>query len=94
MELREFLVWFSGVGSVLAVSWLIEFFGLFESMKPKTKQMVFVVICVVVGVGAKLVLDFVPMETIELVAPYFAIVAAIFSYIFLGTEFHDKTKTE
>lgn len=96
MELQEFLVWLSGVGAVFAVSWIFEFFQFawFENLESKKKQLVFLVISVVVGVGAKLVLDYAPENIIAFVADYFPVVFAIFSYLFLGDGFHTSTKTD
>lgn len=96
MELMEFLVWLSGVGSVVAISWIFEYFQFawFEGLEPKKKQLVFLVISAIVGIGAKLILEFVPTETIATLAEYFSVLFAIFAYLFLGDTFHAKTKTD
>jgi uncharacterized membrane protein len=96
MELREALVWLSGVGAVIATSWIFEYFQFswFENLESKKKQMVFLIISIIVGVGAKLILKFVSPSTIDMLTEYFVVVFAIFSYLFLGDGFHKQTKIE
>ena len=96
MSLNEVLVWLSGVGAVLAVSWIFEYFQFswFEQLESKNKQLVFLIVSAIVGVGAKLTLEFVPTETISMLAEYFGIVFAIFSYLFLSDQFHKETRIE
>jgi hypothetical protein len=92
MLLKDFLTFLGGVGVVAAVSWVIEYFNLFAGMEAKKKQLFFFLICIVVALAAYSVTVFVPVATLEQIGPFFAIVATIFSYLFLGTNFHETTK--
>ena len=94
MSLSEFLVYLSGVGVITVISFLFEDWAWFQSLVGKTKQIVFFVACVVVAIGAQLTVVYVPADILASIAPYFATVAAIFTYVFLGSEIHDKTKLE
>jgi hypothetical protein len=54
--------------------------------------LIFFAACAVTAIGAQLVIVFVPSSILAVLAPYFAIVAALFANIFLGTGFHNTTK--
>jgi len=92
MLLKDFLTFVAGVGVVAAVSWVWEYFGWGADMEPKKKQMLMFLVCVVVALGAYSVNVFVPANILEQVAPFFAVVATVFSYFFLGAGFHSVTK--
>lgn len=92
MTLNDFLVYLGGVGAVAAISWLFEYFGWFQNTEPKKKQLIFFGSCVVVALGAYCIKTYVPAEVLAQIAPFFQIVAVIFSYLFLGEFFHEKTK--
>jgi hypothetical protein len=94
MNLNDFLVLLGGVGAVAAISWIFEYFQLFQNTDPKAKQLIFFVACIIVGVGAQLIVQFVPAAMLATIAPYFATIATIFSYLFLGTKFHQATKVD
>jgi drug/metabolite transporter (DMT)-like permease len=94
MTLSDFLVLLSGVGVIAAVSWVIEYFGWFQSLEAKKKQLFFFVICVVVALAAYCIKTFVPVDVLEQIAPFFELVAAIFAYLFLGEKFHASTKVD
>lgn len=96
MDFKEVLVWLSGVGAVLAVSWTFDYFKFawFENLQPKNKQLVFLGISAFIGVGAKLILNFVSPEIIEIISEYFVVVFAIFAYMFLGDQFHERTSLQ
>jgi len=92
MALQDFLVYLSGAGVIAAVSWLFEYFGLFQNLEAKKKQLIFFGVCVAGALGAYSVATYVPAEVLNQVAPFFGIVAGIFSYLFIGNGFHAVTK--
>jgi hypothetical protein len=94
MGLSEFLVYLGGVGVVAVISWLFEDFVWFQALTGKIKQVVFFAACAVVAIAAQLSIVYIPADVITAVAPYFATLSAIFAYVFLGSDFHDKTKIE
>lgn len=94
MELSEFLVYLSGVGVIAVVSFLFEDWAWYQSLIGKTKQLVFFGACVVVALGAQAINTFVSPVILEQIAPWFATVAVIFAYVFLGSGFHQTTKLE
>jgi uncharacterized membrane protein len=95
MDISQFLVYLAGVGAVFVISWLFEGWQGYQTLaNPRTKQLIFFAACAVVAIGAQLVIVFVPPAVLTVIAPYFAIVAALFANIFLGTGFHNTTKLQ
>lgn len=94
MLLKDFLTFLGGVGVVAAVSWVWDYFGWGATMDAKKKQMIFFGVCVVVALLAYCVTVFVPASTLDQIAPFFAVVATIFAYLFLGSNFHQVTKDQ
>lgn len=94
MTINDFLVYLTGVGVVAVISWLFEDWKWYQALVGKTKQLVFFLACVLVAVGAQLVIVFVPQAILSQIAPYFAIVAAIFANVFFGSGFHKTTKIQ
>ena len=92
MSLSDFLVWVGGVGVVAMISWIFEYFGLFQKLEPKMKQIVFFGVCVVVALGAQFIIANASAKIIEQLSPYFVTIAAIFANLFLGSKFHEETK--
>ncbi len=41
MSLMDLLVWLTGAGSLMAISWAAEYFNWFVGMEPKQKKLVF-----------------------------------------------------
>lgn len=94
MTLNDFLVFLGGVGGVAAVSWVLEYFGLFQNLEAKQKQLVYFLLCVVVALSAYGIKTYVPVEILDQIEPFFEIVAVIFAYQFLGTKYHYATKLQ
>jgi hypothetical protein len=92
MEINDFLVYLSGVGVIVAVSWLWEFFGWFPNAEPKSKKLILFGISVAVALSAYAVKTYVPVDVINQIAPFFGIVALIFVNLFAGEGFHQVTK--
>jgi len=94
MTLNDFLVLLGGVGVVAAVSWVFEYFAWFQNTEPKKKQLIFFGTCVLIALAAYCIQAFVPAEMLKAIAPFFEIIAVIFSYLFLGEKFHTSTKVD
>lgn len=94
MSLSDFLVYLTGVGVIAVVSWLFEDWKWYQSLQGKPKQLLFFGACAVVAIGAQCVITFVNPAVLQQIAPWFATLSVLFAYIFLGTEFHAKTKLE
>ena len=94
MVLNDFLVYLGGVGAVVAISWLFEYFGWFQKTAAKQKQLIFFGVCSISALGAYSVKTYVPAEVIDQITPFFQIVAVIFSYVFLSDKFHAATKLD
>ena len=94
MLLKDFLTFLGGVGVVAAVSWVWEYFGWGAAMDAKKKQMIFFAVCVVVALAAYATTVYVPQTVLDQIAPFFAVVATIFTYLFLGNNFHQVTKDQ
>ncbi len=88
MNISQFLVWLGGAGCVIAASWILERFPKYQELGAVAKQWIFFAVAAVLGIGAYVVATYVPVNVLEAIAPYFTIIAAVFSYQFLGTAFH------
>lgn len=91
MGLNEFLVWLTGGGVVICLSWLFERIDWYQNLEAKMKRLVFFLSCVLVALGAYAVQVYVPADILSMLAPYFAIVASLF-YQILGDTFHKNDK--
>jgi hypothetical protein len=94
MNINDFLVYLGGIGAVAVISWLFEDWAWFQALVGKGKQLVFFLACAVIALGSQAVVTFVDPAVIASIAPWFATVSVLFAYVFLGTEFHVKTKLE
>lgn len=94
MEISTFLVWLGGGGCVIAASWLLERWEKYQELASNLKMWIFFGLASVLGIGAYAVGIYVPQETLQAIAPYFLILASIFSYVFLGTAFHRVDKQD
>lgn len=86
MELLEFLVWVStGGGAMAIVSWVAERSVRFQELSPNLKLTLMIVLSIVFGLGAKLLIDFVPTEYFSVLADYFKIVYGIL-FVFVANQ--------
>jgi hypothetical protein len=87
-DLGGFLIWLTGGGGALLVSFLAERWDWFQSQTPKVKQFLMIVIPSLLGIGALTITTFVPPEIIAQASPYFMVVVTVITYV-LGTKaFH------
>jgi len=94
ITINTFLVWLGGGGCVIAASWILERWEKYKELASNTKMLIFFGLASALGIGSYLVGAYVPQETIAAIAPYFLIVASVFSYVFLGTAFHRVDKQD
>lgn len=92
MTLTDFLIWLVGGGSIIGISWVFERIAWYQSLTSNAKQWVFFGACTVVSVAAYAVQTYVPVASLETLAPWFQIVAGLFIALFLGNQFHEKDK--
>jgi hypothetical protein len=93
MSITEFLVYLANSGgSIVIVSWLLEQWGWYQLQTPNMKRNLFFGLSAFVSILAYMVLTYVPTETLQMIAPFFQILFATFTAIFLGTKFHAETK--
>ncbi len=92
MSLMDLLVWLTGAGSLMTISWLAEYFDWFINMEAKQKKLVFFGIAVGITLASMLVINFVPVGIIEMLSPYFTAVIALFVMVFISDSFHAVTK--
>lgn len=88
MELNEFLVWLTAGGSVIAWSWIMEQVPWFQSLSVSAKKWVQLGGSVAIAIGALAVTMYVPKETLELIAPWFKLIAGLFGVIFVNQIAH------
>jgi hypothetical protein len=94
MSLNEFLIYLGGAGAIAVVSFLFEDWQWYQILAAKTKQLVFFFACAVIALGAQAIVTYVDPAILAQIAPWFATLAAIFGYVFLGSKFHNETKIE
>ena len=92
MTLTDFLVWLTAGGSIIAFSWLAERWAWFQLQTSNMKQGIMFGACVVLSLGAFAIQQYVPVETLNALAPWFGIVASIFVSLFLSKTFHQADK--
>jgi hypothetical protein len=97
MSLSEFLVWLTGAGSIVAVSFLAERWPWFQTLAAEQKKMFMFGACIVLSLGAFAVRTFVPPEILAQLAPWFGVISSVFAAVFLSETFHavdKKTPTD
>lgn len=94
MSLNDFLTLLLTAGGAATVaSWVLERMKWYRNIEdPENKRWVFFGVCVVLAIGAFCVITFVPAAVLLAIAPYFAILASVFTSVFLGTSFHNTDK--
>jgi len=88
MTFSEFLPWLIAGGSIVAVSWLFERFAWFQNVSSTARENIMFVSCAALSCAAYAVQTFVPVVTLDLLAPWFGIIAGIFALIFVSKGFH------
>ena len=92
MAVKDFLVWLAGGGCIFAASWILERFPKYVALSSQVKEWIFFGVAAVLGATAYAVSVYVPIEVLVALAPFFGIIAAVFSYVFLGKTFHNTDK--
>jgi len=88
MNLQGFLTWLAGgAGASVAVTWLYARWPWFVAQSENLRKLLLAVSCAVVALASYQIVLYVPQETMTMLSPYFAILAAAFCNFFLG----DKT---
>jgi hypothetical protein len=92
MTLADFLVWLVAGGSIVAISWLFERFGWFQSVSSNARENIMFVFCALLSCGAYAVQTFVPADVLLALAPWFGIIAGTFAMVFVSKSFHKVDK--
>jgi len=89
MTLEETLIWLvSGGGAASIASWILERIPWYQQQSSETRRWIFVIVSLVLAVGAYAVIQFVPQETIDIIAPWFAVIAGVAVPILAGQAAH------
>ena len=89
MDIYDFVVWFGSVaGSSIVASFLLERWAYFKGLASEAKMWVSFGSMALLGILSHLTLTYVPAETLQAIAPYFAILASAFTSVFSGSLFH------
>ena len=83
MDISNFLIWLAGGGSLIAASWILGQFVWYSTLVEKAKQWIFFGLAVVFGSGSYAITQYVPKIVLDAIAPYFLIVAFVFTAVFL-----------
>jgi len=93
MDLQSFLVYLcSSGGNIAAASFLLEQLDFYQAQLPRAKKLIFAGVALVLALAGYVVLTYVPKEVLDAMAPFFGILYATVSSVFLGEVFHQKTK--
>jgi hypothetical protein len=84
MGISDFLVWLAGGGSIVAASWVLGQIPWYQTLAEKVKQYVFFFIAVLFGGGSFAITQYVSVDVLNSIAPYFLIVAFVFGAVFLN----------
>ena len=94
MDLNDFLVWLSGAGGIIAVSYFAEKSSWFQAKSSEAKQWLIFGASAVLAIGAYSVVTYVSPALLSQLAPFFTILSTLFASIFVGQAFHASSKTE
>lgn len=94
MTLTDFLVYLTGGGSVVALSFIMERIEWFKNLTSEAKQWVMFIGCSVISCGAFAIQQYVPKEILNQFAPYFGLLASIFVATFIAKAFHKVDKKD
>ena len=95
MTLQEFLTFIvSSGGNAIIASWILERIPWYQGLAAQMKQWVYFAGVLGLAVIGYVVLTYVPKETLDSLAPIFALIYASFGSVFVGSAFHkvDKLK--
>ena len=88
MTLTDFLTYLTTGGSVIALSWIMENIAWFQSITSDQRRYIQFIGSLALGIVAKLILQYVPADTLSLIAPYFEIAALLFGAVFVNQLAH------
>jgi hypothetical protein len=89
MTITQFLVWVAGGGATIMASWVLERIAWYQGLASDLKRWIFFGVASVFGFAAYFIGAFVPVEVLNQIAPFFLILSSAFSYVFLGSAFHE-----
>jgi hypothetical protein len=93
LDVNSFLQWLiGGGGSILAVSWILERLKWFQELTSDQRDYAIFGSSVIVGCGALAVVTYVPVVILTAIAPYFLIIASVFTTVFIAKAFHSADK--
>lgn len=94
LSVNDFLNWIvlSG-GAVSIASWIFERIPWFQAQLADVKEWIFFGISSLLAIGAHLVLVYLPQSALDVIAPYFLMIGAIFSTVVIAKMFHNVDKS-
>ncbi len=94
-NLFDFIQWmvYSG-GAILIGSWILERIPAFVAAAPDAKKIISIIVDIVLALGFYAILVFVPVATMEVLAPWFAVAAGTAILYGGGQVVHKLTKPE
>lgn len=86
MSLIEFLTWIATSGGAAGImSFILERLGVFQNLPPERKSLVVLAGSLVLAITAYLILTYVPQETLDQIAPIFAIIYGV-AYTWISSQ--------
>ena len=92
MGIKEFIIWLGGGGFIMATSFILERIPWYQKLSAQIRDWVFFGAAGVIGCAAVAIATYVPVDVLNGLAPFFGVIFAVFSYVFLGKVFHRNDK--
>jgi len=93
MTLIQFLTWlFASGGSAVVASFILERSKKYQDQASEVRKWIFFIVAAVIALAGYFTVTYVPVDVLNQIAPIFAIVAMIFTIVFLGTKAHEFDK--
>lgn len=88
-QFNEILVWVtSGGGAAIIASFILERLAWFQAQTSEWRRVIFALVSAALGLGSYAVIQFVPPETLNAIAPWFLIAISLVVPILTGTVAH------
>lgn len=88
MTLLDFLFWLTGIGSVVALSWVSEQLEWFQALAPDKKKLFQMVGSSVIGIAALAIRMYAPAEILQQLEPFFSVLVTVFTFVYLNQMAH------
>ena len=91
MDLHTALIWLlNSGGAAIVASFVLERIAAYDSLAAEVKKNIFIAVSVAISLIAYCVLTYVPVATLDQIAPFFMVIYAAVVAAVSGTAFHNE----